>query len=284
MKRDDFFIETEVDSGLGIPFTEKSANEGLFKALASGPISDYQDLDVALALAHFVHEELEAYGTHGNTALDNDQSRLAILALRTTLHRLGISLELPFRDFQSFHKHWLANNAYGSWQARREILGAIFEPLHNELYAREDTALQSRLEQNASGQFRTSWPRVDEELAELRRHFTAAQSAQDYRNIGNDAVAILERLSEVVYVPERHLRPGETEPLVTQTKQRLTRVVETDLPGSSNAEMRKLVRSAIDFAQAIKHSPAPDRQSAGMIADTVILVSSLFRRINNPEH
>jgi hypothetical protein len=35
------------------------------------------------------------------------------------LERLGVSLDLPFRDFKSFNRHWIAQGMSGSWEARR---------------------------------------------------------------------------------------------------------------------------------------------------------------------
>ena len=119
---------------------------------------------------------------------------------------------------------------------------------------------------------------MDDEVAELRRHFQAAQTPQDYRNVGNDCVIVLERLSEAAYSHAQHGRDGEAEPPFANTKARLERVVEVQLPGSSNAELRKLVRSAIEHAQAVKHR-TPDRLHAGVAADTVILLASMLRRI-----
>jgi murein L,D-transpeptidase YcbB/YkuD len=123
------------------------------------------------------------------------------------------------------------------------------------------------------------WPAVDEEVKELRRHFHSAQTVQDYRNIGNDCVAVLEALSATVYDLTRHLRPGETEPAVAQTKQRLERYADVALPGAGNAEIRALVKKTIEFAQAVKHNPDGTRARAGIAADAVIQLANILRRL-----
>lgn len=135
---------------------------------------------------------------------------------------------MPFRDFKTFYSYW-RHGAKGSWQARRDILDEIFDPLHEQLANLELQSLDSTLAQAISPRGRTGWLRVDEEIAELRRHFQGARTAQDYRNVGNDCVIITEALSRTVYDPLRHLRPGETEPRIGETKQRIERFVE-DLP------------------------------------------------------
>ena len=65
-------------------------------------------------------------------------------------------------------------------------------------------------------------------------------------------------------------------------KDRLDRVVEVDLPGPENAELRELVRAAIEQAQAVKHR-TPNRRQAGIAADSVILMANIFRRLAEPE-
>lgn len=88
----------------------------------------------------------------------------------------------------------------------------------------------------------------------MRRHFRAARTEQDYSNVGNDAVAALEALSAASYEHARHGEPGVDEPPIPSTKARLGRVVEVELPGSENAELRKVVRAAIELAQATNPS------------------------------
>jgi len=203
-------------------------------------------------------------------------------ALRAVLKRLGVPFDPPFTDFESFYQYWKREGASGSggWAARRGIIADLLNPVHDHLADLEAGTLVSTLAQPVGEGVRTGWTRVDDEVAELRRHFQAAQTPQDYRNVGNDCVIVLERLSEAAYDHARHSRDGDAEPPVGNTKMRLERAVEVDLPGSSNAELRKLVRSAIEHAQAVKHR-TPDRLHAGVAADTVILLTSMLRRITD---
>ncbi|MCY4621339.1 MAG: hypothetical protein OXD34_05825 [bacterium] len=100
----------------------------------------------------------------------------------------------------------MANDAYGSWQARRDILHDLFEPLHVELAQLEDSEIVSTLVRSVTSHPGTGWAQVDAEINELRRHFAMARTDQDYRNIGNDCVAVLERLSATVFDADRHVK------------------------------------------------------------------------------
>jgi hypothetical protein len=159
--------------------------------------------------------------------------------------------------------------------ARLTELVSSPDPVHSDL----DVALDSTLPEAVSAQDRLGWPEVDTEIGELRRHFRTARTPQDYRAAGNDCVHITEALSRKVYDHVHHTPEGEEEPPVAKTKLRLERYVEARLPGRENAEMRKFARATIELAQAVKHSGTPSRTEAGLLADAVILLANMLRRL-----
>ena len=282
MRPDDFF-EEHMDDALGFSVSSPKLNRELISQLRSRPLQDHGDIEAAVALARLVHNELEAYGTGGGQKLDDEEIREAITALKAVVRRVGVGIQIPFRDYSGFYRYWIDKGAYGSWQARRDLLSAIFDDAHDRLVDLESRALESSLVEPVSPRGRTGWARIDEEVSELRRHFQAARTAQDYRNVGNDCVTLLEALSGQVYDPGRHVRAGESEPPVTKTKQRLERFVDDALPGAANGSLRKLARATIDFAQELKHSEAATRREAGLSADAVIQLANLLRRLDEPE-
>jgi hypothetical protein len=159
------------------------------------------------------------------------------------------------------------------------MVSELFDPLIEALEEREDATLRDELVTPVSPRGRTGWEKVDIEVAELRRHFHTAQTPQDYRNIGNDLVAVLEALSEAAYDLGRHLRKGESEPAIAQTKNRLTRIMEVDGVREGSAELVKLAKATIELAQAVKHNPSGSRARAGIAADAVIQLVNMVRRL-----
>lgn len=277
MRPDDFFKSS--DSSLD-PFSRERLDTTLIREIRAAPLVDKDDSEVATALAQLVHDELQAFGTDGGEALSDAEMRDAIRALHSITNRLGIEgFEIPFRDFTTFKAYWLRNDGYRSWQARRDMLSEIFDDLHEQLEQLEFTSLQSTLADPVSPRGKTGWRAVDQEISELRRHFQRARTPQDYRNVGNDCVAVIEAVSREAYTAETNLREGEEEPPVAKTKQRLSRVVDDSLPGAEGAATRKLLTGAIETAQSVKHRRTPDRREAGMAADSVILLANLFRRL-----
>ena len=262
-------------------FGRQVLNRELVHTLRSQPGAARSDAETAAALCRLVHNEFESYGTDGNQRLNDDEIRLTIRSLKSTMQRLGLELHLPFSDYGSFRTHWIANDGHGSWQTRRDILNELFSPHHESLARLEDGEIVSSLAKPASSHPGTGWQRVDAEVNELRRHFQAARTPQDYRNVGNDCVAVTERLSEEVYDPDRHLRSGEEVPPVAKTKQRIERFVEDAAPGPQNAPVRRVAKAVIELAQAVKHQTSPSRRDAGIAADSVIQLANILRRLSD---
>jgi hypothetical protein len=285
VRSDDFFIDPagalEYWPEGEVP--PRALNQQLIERLRRGSI-EQGDVEVAVALARLVHDDLEVFGTSGGEELTNDEMRLTIPALYTVLERVGIAdFRLPFRDFSTFYNWWKRQGASGSWQARRDLLGDLFEPLHDQLADMEQRALESTLAFAISPHQRTGWSAVDAEIGELRRHFERARTPQDYGGVGLICIRVTEALSRHVYDPGRHLRPGETEPPVSNTKDRLGRFVEDAARGGDSEDLRRLARAAIEFAQHVKHRTTPTRQEAGIAADTVILLANILRRLDEPD-
>lgn len=130
MRVDDLFSEQDDVDPFGMPAALRA---DLLTSLRSGPLPDDDDLATAVSLTRLVHGELTAFGTDGHHRLTDEEIELAQRALRATLGRQGITLNLPWRDFNGFRSYWIQKDARGSWQARRDILAELFEPVFTEL-------------------------------------------------------------------------------------------------------------------------------------------------------
>jgi len=281
MGPDDFFEETETISPWTTePIVTTKLRTDFLNELRVGPLVGTDDLDVAVALTHLVWDELIAFGTGGGNTLDHKEIMVAQRALTATLSRIGIKLSFPWRDFNTFKAHWVRNGCSGSWQARRDLLEQLFAPVQAELDRQEDAQFRVVNAEAVSPHTKTGWPKVDEELNELRRRFRTASTTQDYRDVGNRSVAVLETLSRTVYDPAVHLRDGETEPAADKTKQRIGRYVEDSLAGKENEAIRGVVSKVSDLAHSVKHSTAPTRREAGIVADSVIMLANILRRVD----
>lgn len=287
MRAEDFFFDVEVfDNSLemnGDPWTDRAVERHFdvesLEALRRAPVAGRTDLEVALALVDLVQEQLERYGTDGSQTLSDDEIGLAIKALHAVGRRVAVDVDLPFRNFSTFRSYWTRNDGHGSWQARRDMLETLFEPLHRRLLRLEELSLEA-LSTPISPRAEVGWPVVDQEIRELRRHFAAATTPQDYRGIGTNCVGVLESLGAAVYDPATHLREGEKVPPRDKTNMRIGRYIEDALPGPRNEDLRGLANKAAALAHHVKHSPTPTRREAGISADAVILLANMLRRLH----
>ena len=243
----------------------------------------HTDLDVTLALMDLVRDDLQHSGTEGSGSgrISDIDMRVAVRALERSSERAGQPFKLPFRDHTTWKSYWIRKGAAGTggWQARRDLLGDLFDESYASLMAAQDRALDSTLAEAVSPRERLGWHEVDTAIGELRKHFRTAETPQDYKAVGLDCVTITEALGRVVYNHARHTPAGEAEPHEGKTKLRLERYIEERLPGAESAELRKLTRAAIEMAEAVKHGRTPDRTKAGIAADAVILLANMLRRL-----
>lgn len=281
MQESDFWLEDPTDPSDSWSRVHRSVDLERVKALARGPIVGDDDLASSLALTRLVLGAYRAYGTDGATDFTAEDSRVTLRALRMVLERRGISIDLPWRDFESFRSHWISVGASGSggWQARRELLSRHFDPILDALERAEEEQFRAELAEAVSPHAITGWPRVDEEIKGLRQRFRSAASMQDYRDCGNRSVAVLEALSATVFDPAAHWSLEEKPPPVDKTDLRIGAYLTERLTGKENEELRGLVKKASALAHKVKHSPRADRTSAGIAADAVILLANMLRRL-----
>lgn len=256
----------------------------MLQVMRAGPHPTIPDAEAGVALSQLVHDQFTACGTNGDHELTDVEMRKALAALRALCDRLGVRYTVPFGDFAAFKSYWQRKGASGSggWAARRALLAEVFDPMHEHLEALEAQSLAATLATPITPHAGTGWTAVDHEIAELRRQFLTAMTPQDYNAVGLVAVRLTEALSATVYDADVHLRPGETVPPVSNTKDRLDRYIEDSAAGPDNARLRKLARDSIEYAQHVKHRGTPTRREAGIAADAALLLTNILRRLAEP--
>lgn len=280
MRFDDFFEEVLDSAGPWGRIGGRAVRMDLVRRLADGPVPGDDPLATAIALTQVTHGQYQSYGTDGKQQIDDVESREVLRSLRAVLRRQGISFDPQWSDFPSFRTYWNAHEGRGSWQARRELLSDLFEPVLQALEAAQDRASGNEVARPVSPRSELGWPTVDEHIEQLRQRFGTALTPVDYKDVGNRCVGVLEALRAIVYDPALHCPPGEAEPPVDKTLTRIGAYIDQRLPGSSNEELRGLVKKASALAHKMKHSPRADRTSTGIAADAVILLANMLRRLS----
>lgn len=284
MDYEDFF-ESDINHTINSWTTSQSDRKirfNLIRNLKRGTIPGGDSLATALALTRIVWEEYEAYGTDSSQSISNEESRELLRTLILTLHRQGINLQIPWRDFSSFRSYWIANDGRGSWQARRNIIAQYFGPVRSELEDLEEKTYANELASPVSPRDQLGWTTVDQQIEQLRHRFRTASTTVDYKDVGNRCVGVLEELSRILYQPEAHCAPDEKPPPVDKTGIRIGAYIDRRLKGSGNEELRGLVKKVSALSHKIKHSPTADRTTVGIAADAVIMLANILRRLQEP--
>lgn len=282
MRSDDFFEEAQNRAWGG---SQLAFRADYVESIILGGQEGAPDLEVAIPLADLVHQSLVAFGTGGGEDVPSGGMGIALRALKAVLDRLGVRNDIPWRDYDSFKAYWTKAGAAGTggYAARRAMLADIFEPIHAELERLEGHALGASLGEPISPNPLTGWVKVDVEVSELRRCFRAATTSQDYRNVGNLAMGVIDALNRTVYDPKVHVAEGEQPLPLNRSKDRIGAFVRAQASGGDNKSLRALVNAAIEFAHSVKHSESPSRREAGIAGDSVILLANLLRRLANDD-
>ena len=283
MDYEDFF-ESSINHTINswnLSQSDKKIRFDLVRNLKRGAIPGDDSLTTALALTRIVWEEYEAYGTDSSQSSSNEESRELLRTLILVLHRQGINLQLPWRDFSSFRSYWIANDGRGSWQARRNMIAQYFEPVRSELEDLEERTYANQLAAPVSPRDRLGWTTIDQQIEQLRYRFRTASTTVDYKDVGNRCVGVLEELSRTLYRPEIHCAPDEKPPAVDKTGIRIGAYIDRRLKGPGNEELRGLVKKTSALSHKIKHSPTADRATAGIAADAVIMLANILRRLED---
>ena len=163
----DFWVEREVPSPWG-SLRKRDLNTELVEALRFDPLADVSDVTAAEELLELVWAELQAFGTGGGNECDDKEIVVAIRALEAVTRRLGVPVELPFRNFAKFRNYWLDHDCYGSWQARRDLLESLLDPTRKELETLESRLARPKIKEETISELRNP-AAIREQLARLHR-------------------------------------------------------------------------------------------------------------------
>jgi hypothetical protein len=126
-------------------------DETLVRSLLEGTARNISDVSGAMALLTLADAELRGYGTDGSNTLSEPQITLVLRALRAVCSRIGINIEIPFRNFSGFRSYWMRRGASGpgGWQARRDLVDQLFEQAFTVLERMEMPSRGPRLEESS---------------------------------------------------------------------------------------------------------------------------------------
>lgn len=226
-----------------------SFNVDRLRQFEEGPLSDTTEVDAALSLLDAIGEFVEGW-EDGTT----DEGRLitenALRVLQTACARMGLAVDLTGKL-----------GTFGSRRREYEVW-EMLEPAHAQLMEFDRLQLVNTLEESG-------WPKVDEECAELRRLWKSACAPAQFSAVGNQALRVVESTSDLL---------GDPNVPRIQSINRLMGVLDAASPsGDTNEHLKKLVKDAVNLANAAKHDADPSRVKAGAAANAALCVVGIMR-------
>lgn len=134
----------------------------------------------------------------------------------------------------------------------------------------------------------TYWEEINEGQRKLFEQLSLSSDSFDLQNVGNIARTIMLKLSELVYVHEKHKPDLDTISVnPDKFKNRLTSYIIKELAGEKNKELRHLaeasiasVEKSIDLANAVTHKTDVDRTFAEVCVIGTIGAISIIKLIH----
>lgn len=186
------------------------------------------------------------------------------------LQRLSLDDPNPYRDLWAWYGYYSANLA--RYHERRTYIGEMYEDLYEALDRLAEEEVGTGIQPE-----RTGWEKVDDQIVQLRQRYLAAETTEDFQAVGLLCRDVFVSLDEATFDEERHVPPGQDRP--GELADRLLAVVSVEAAGASNKELRRLVKSNIDFTNKVQHDRAATRADARIVAEATIACANILRTL-----
>ncbi len=184
--------------------------------------------------------------------------------LKTGLERHGIAL--PFKWNSLWDWYGFYSGKLGSYAERRVHINELADPVLEQL-----DRLQTRGMVSDWGEAPETWATLNGRLEELRERVTTAATADDLQDVGRRAREVI--IASVNLVFEAEMVPaGDDAPKGADAKNRLEHIMNNLVPGTAHAELRKLMRGALELAHKVTHSEGITRVDAFAAAQATVLI------------
>lgn len=278
---DSFLFESEWVEDNGFNYERFNLRQSVVLDLIKHPLEGVDEFELAATLVETIQVELIAYLRSSLQRISGQvEMQLLFRSVTSVCARLRVPFpSLGFMDFRSLNVYFRDNHPSADTQEKIHLVEALFAPVSADIYAAAVKSDFVDLMHPVTPHSGTGWRDIDREIEEMKTSFRVARTAQAHTGIGNTCVRIIQLLCDVTFDPDRHKADPAKRYNRSDTKDRLEAVIEIELPGPSNAALRKYCRSLVELSQDTKHATTPNRQQAGMSADGVIALANMLRRI-----
>lgn len=125
----------------------------------------------------------------------------------------------------------------------------------------------------------TPWQEINNTQSTMLEQFRKASESIDYQNIGNTCRTIMQKISNIVFDPQKHIAPPSIDVSEGKFKNRLHTYIKTELGGHSHKDVRVYSLSVIDTAE--KAIDLANTLTHSLNADSFIAESCVISTISS---
>lgn len=184
------------------------------------------------------------------------------------LHGLGIKDPNLYADLWAWYGKWSSGDL-PTYQSRRDYISKMYQPLIDYL---NSNRLERILEPNPEP---TGWERVDRCIDKVIYHLETAKTEEDFQVVGLLCREALISLAQAVYDPSVHKNTDGVKPSETDAKRMLENYFSTELPGSSNEELRKHAKASLNLANNLQHKRTANFRDASLCSEATRTVVNI---------
>jgi len=122
----------------------------------------------------------------------------------------------------------------------------------------------------------TGWEKVDRQLQEAKFGLDTAVTEEQFQSVGLICREALISVAEAAFDPARHLPIDVVEPSKTDARRLLEALIESELSGGSNEEVRAYAKAALRLAIALQHRRTADFRMASMCCEATASVVNII--------
>lgn len=226
--------------------------------------SDVGDVLYAEILIH--RNQLIAVSTGNGRIQDfDDYYKARHRRIASALNARGIDNPNQFESLWDWYNKW--KTSLGSYAERRRYISDMYQPLIACLINAPEPAVPAREP--------TGWDRVDRAVEKARSQMKVAKHEEDYQTVGLLCREILISLGQAVYVPSIHTTPDGVTPSKTDAGRMIEAFFAYIIPGSSNENVRRHARAALQLAVELQHRRTADFRAAALCLEATFSTTNI---------
>lgn len=190
------------------------------------------------------------------------------------LSKAGFSDPNNFSDLWSWYGRW-SDGTLPRYQDRRAFIASLYQPLIDNIKLANNPAITAPVDEP------TGWERVDRVWLKIKKQMATAANEEDFQAIGHQCREIMISVAQMVYDANLHPCQDGVSPSKTDAKRMIEAYINYALPGSSNDELRRHVKTTFDLANAVQHRRTASKRDASICMEATRTTINLIQIIEN---